>query len=207
MDANMKKSRIAILGGSFNPVTSGHIQIARYVFDNSSVENVWIMPCFNHLQKAGLEDFTHRLNMCRIASEPFSEFITVSNFEAEHRLSGSVFELMEKLRETYDHEFYYIIGMDQANNFKTWKNWELLKDTTRFIVFPRQGVEPDPNFDWYDKGNHLYAPPTRGYPIMQVSSSQVRYMLEQDNRNYKKLEQLISPHVLNYICFNELYEK
>jgi len=200
------KKRIAILGGAMNPITKGHIQIVRYVFDYSSVENIWLMPCYNHLQKSGLEDFTHRLNMCKIASEPFSEFITVSNFEAEHRLSGSVFELMEKLRETYDYEFYYVIGMDQANNFKTWKNWELLKDTTRFIVFPRQGVEPDPNFDWYDKGNHLYAPPTRGYPIMDVSSTEIRELLKCKDRDFAKLETMINPLVLNYICENSLYE-
>jgi len=208
MDANIKRKKVGILGGSFNPITKAHIQIARHVFDNSAIQEIWLMPVYNHLQKSGLESYTHRFNMCKIAAEPFSEFITVSNFEAEHELSGSVFELMEKLRETHkDTEFYYIIGMDQANNFHTWKNWELLKDTTKFIVFPRQGIEEDLlKADWYTKAPHLYSPPLIGYPIMDISSTKIREMLKEIDTDYAKLEKVLDGHVLNYICYEELYE-
>lgn len=205
---------VAILGGSFNPVTRAHIQIAKYVFDHVDFNEVWLMPCYNHLQKSGLIDFRHRFNMCEIACKEFS-YMVVSNFEASHEMDGSVYSLMEKLKkENEDTEFSYIIGMDQANNFKTWKNWEKLKDTTRFIVFPRIGIFADPEVTWYYNSPHIYIANTNGgyFPIMDISSTQVRELLKFYHYDEHGLQNLaVGPmldiNVLQYIRENKLYNQ
>ncbi len=215
--------KIAILGGSFNPITGAHIEIARYVFYRSDISCVWLMPCNNHLQKTGLEAFEHRFNMCEIAAKSF-DFIKVSNWELTKGLDGSAYSLISKIKEDYasgvvcgpsEVELSYIIGMDQANNFHTWKNWEKLKDMVRFIVLPRDGVKEDPKVTWYLEKPHLYCPPLLGYPIMDVSSTKVRELIKR-SRNSRYFRQLIEHlqtlanlldnDVLEYIQKNGLYE-
>jgi len=180
--------KVAILGGSFNPITRAHIEIAKYVFDRNVVDQIWLMPCYNHLQKTGLEAFIDRCKMCEIASKLYEDFIKVSNWEMIKGLDGSAYSLISRIKEDYDSgivcgpsekvDFSYIIGMDQANNFHTWKNWEKLKDMVRFIVIPRDGVKEDSKITWYLEKPHLYRPPLLGYPVRNVSSTRVREILK-----------------------------
>ena len=193
-----------ILGGAFNPPTQAHIQIARYVFDNTKVTDIWLMPSANHLQKTGLESFKHRYNMCKIASNPFSEFVGVSDWELTGGLDGSTYDLINELNSEYtDASFSYIIGMDQVNNFHTWKNWEKLKDMVRFIVIPRLGVEPDPNITWYLEKPHIYL---KDFPAVDTSSTRARELLKQPTREQKTLDKILGQDVFAYICDEELYE-
>ena len=227
-------NKIAILGGSFNPVTKAHLQIARYVYDHIDFNEVWLSPCYNHLQKTGLEDFGHRYKMCEIAIKPYGDFIKVSNWEMIEGLDGSAYSLMSRIKKDYDSgivcgqsgkvDFSYIIGMDQANNFHTWKNWNELQRMVNFIVIPRMGVEADPNITWYLNPPHIYM--NNSFPIMEASSTKIREMLKKirtvplQKYNpdssiemlYKKhatdeLVNIIDMNVLEYICKNKLYEK
>ncbi len=63
-----RKTKVALLGGAFDPITSGHIATAQLVLNVSkSFDEVWIMPCCQHLTKK-LTSPEHRLEMCRLAS-------------------------------------------------------------------------------------------------------------------------------------------
>jgi len=42
------KKKIGILGGAFDPITKGHIQIAHFVLLNTDIEEIWIVPCYSH---------------------------------------------------------------------------------------------------------------------------------------------------------------
>jgi len=44
----MIKTNVAILGGAFDPITIGHVQVAEQVLAKGLVDEVWFMPCFKH---------------------------------------------------------------------------------------------------------------------------------------------------------------
>ena len=47
----MTNKDIAIIGGTFDPVHIGHVEMARYLIDNSLAHEVWILPSYNSPHK------------------------------------------------------------------------------------------------------------------------------------------------------------
>jgi len=207
-----KKLNVAILGGSFDPITKGHIQLAHYVLKNSDIQEVWITPCFHHMFGKNMSSSTHRLEMCKIATNQFPN-IKVFDFEIENNLCNGTYDflsnLMKDIRYSKKYKFSYIIGMDNANNFLKWKNAQMLKDMVRFIVVSRQGINPDKDPDqeahWYKEEPHLLL--QAGLDIMDISSTFIRGSIKNDNANINSLNNYTIRDVSNYIKDHNLYEK
>lgn len=108
-----------------------------------------------------------------------------------------------RFRDEVDASF--IIGLDNANTFDTWVNFEHLERMARFIVVPRFGVKPDSKVDWYLKPPHIYlVGGGRGAPTTEaVSSTQVREALKAGRE--AELETMLDPKVLKHIRLHKLY--
>ena len=207
----MKRAKIGILGGNFSPITRGHIELARFVLARADLNEIWVMPCYNHLLKNTLVSSSHRLNMCNIACQYFAN-IKESDYEIVHELDGSVYNLFDCLfrdKSMMYFDFSFIIGTDNVLNFGEWKNPEELKKLARFITVPRQGVNVPLYIDWYKKSPHMFL--DEKDPIIDVSSTEVRKLLgERWNKTLtpEKVNELslkIDPLVLSYITMNNLY--
>ncbi|MBN2440414.1 MAG: nicotinate (nicotinamide) nucleotide adenylyltransferase [Spirochaetales bacterium] len=202
---NAPKVNIAILGGAFNPITLGHIQIARYVLSACAIFNeVWIMPCYKHIYSKKMAESNHRLEMCRLAASG-DERIKVSDYEIKNRFEGGTYYLLKQLLdEDYIKNKYdcsLIIGQDNANTFNKWVKHEELKQLIRIIVIPRQGVKRDRSITWYLTAPHIFL--DADSPVMEVSSTQVRNLLLK--RDYGQAAHLLDPAVLSYIKEHNLY--
>src|SRR5262249_49056384 len=44
-----RKQKVALLGGAFDPIHRGHIEVAAEVLRLDGVDEVWLMPCYEHL--------------------------------------------------------------------------------------------------------------------------------------------------------------
>jgi len=203
----MNKINIAILGGAFDPITVGHIQLAQHVLDSTLYKEVWLMPCHNHLYGKKMASSDARLEMCRIAAQDDLR-LDVSDYEIQHQLSGKTFQLVEKLFEEvevkYGHwEFSIIIGMDNAINFDRWYRHEQLKEMISFVVVPRKGCSLDIDAEdwWFLKYPHVYLGHTET-SIDEVSSTEVRDGI----RDGKDVSHMLDRDVLHYIECNGLYK-
>jgi nicotinate-nucleotide adenylyltransferase len=203
MSVNLKQ--VAILGGAFDPVTRGHMQIADLVLDaRLGIEEVWIMPCYAHAFDKRMESADHRLAMCEIASASISG-VKVCDYEIKKRFVGGTYFLM---RELLSEEFVagtldlsIVIGLDNANGFIRWIEHERLKNLVRFIVVPRKGYMADQNSAWYLRKPHVYL--DSGEKIMEVSSTEARVMLA-ENKD-AEVARLLDPAVIAYIRAHGLY--
>ncbi|MBN1699039.1 MAG: nicotinate (nicotinamide) nucleotide adenylyltransferase [Spirochaetales bacterium] len=200
-----KKIQVAILGGAFNPVTRAHIEIASFVLDTVRIfDVVWIMPCFTHIFNKRLASPEHRLTMCSMAASKDAR-VEVCDYEIRNEFSGGTYYLMKKLldeafiKEGY--EISLIIGLDNANAFHTWVEYEALEKLVRFVVVPRQGVAVDNTVEWYRKPPHMYLSADK--PIMKVSSTQVRELLK-DKKDIEA-SRYLDPAVFAYIVEHGLY--
>lgn len=203
--------QIGILGGSFNPITIGHLEMAFVVIKNTNIDEVWITPCYSHMQKNGFVAPEHRLEMCKIASNNLPS-IRAFDYEIANRLSEGTYEFMARLMrdESFSgYNFSYIIGGDNLNIFTTWRRFEDLKKLVRFIVVPRQGVKLQSEYQWCKESPHILL----NTSIMKVSSTSIRRLLKLRWMSMpllsswadRRLVGKIDGNVLGYILKNGLY--
>ena len=204
-EAAGRKPAIALLGGAFNPVTRGHIQLAEYVLQAGQVaDEVWLMPCYTHVYAKTLAPAGHRLQMCSLAAAGHPG-IKVFAYEIESRAASGSYTLLSRLlqddRYRGKYDFSMIIGQDNANTFHKWLHHEELRQLLRFIVVPRRGITENPVEPWYHKPPHLYL--SRDCGIMDVSSTTVRHLAF--HKQWEKLASLVPEGVVEYIRTHQLY--
>lgn len=200
-----RKFSVAVLGGAFDPVTNGHVAMAKYVLDSCGVfDEVWIMPCHRHMFNKEMAAPEHRLEMCRIATEGMGS-IRVSPYEIDQRLSGETYQLVRRLLDERfaksQYDFSFILGMDNANIFHKWVNYRYLERLARFVVVARPGVDPEEDVDWYRREPHILVPPSDR--LLQTSSTLVRSLLRSGQA--AMAAQHMHPMVMEYIREHRLY--
>ena len=135
--------RIAIYGGSFNPMHRGHEQIVEYILKNLDMDKIIIVPVgIPSHRENNLEQSNTRLKICRKIFKNNSK-IEVSDIEIKSDGKSYTYDTLIKLIEVYgkNNEFFEIIGEDSLKNFKTWKNYKELLKICKLIVFRRNDDE------------------------------------------------------------------
>jgi nicotinate-nucleotide adenylyltransferase len=201
-----RKTKIALLGGSFNPVTKAHINIANFVLSScNEFDEVWLVPCFNSLYGKTLVNAQQRLHMCNLAVKNHP-LIKVFDYEIKHQLKGETFHFMNKLISDKEYEnfnFSFIIGMDSAKNINKWINSEMLMRLTRFVVVPRDKEKIENSDMWFLNPPHIFL--NNDVPMSDISSTKVRHVIK--SGLVHNILDMIEETVYNYILDNGLYIK
>lgn len=134
--------RIAILGGSFDPIHKGHLQIAKTALKKLAIEEVWFMPSLlTPLKQEQTTSYYDRCQMILRAIAPYRH-MRLSTLEGEWKdRSFTIRTVKELLRRYPMHSFCWLIGDDQAQHFDQWKASEELKQLLNFYVFNRANCE------------------------------------------------------------------
>ena len=132
--------RIAIYGGSFNPMHIGHEKIVDYVLNNLNMDMIIIIPVgIPSHRENNLEQSDTRLKICKEIFKG-NKKIEVSDIEIKSEGKSYTYDTLLKLMDLYgeNNEFFEIIGEDSLKSLKTWKNYEELLKICKFIVFRRK---------------------------------------------------------------------
>jgi nicotinate-nucleotide adenylyltransferase len=132
--------RIAIYGGSFNPMHIGHEKIVDYVLNNLNMDKIIIIPVgIPSHRENNLEQSNTRLKICKEIFKG-NKKIEVSDIEIKSEGKSYTYDTLLKLMDLYgeNNEFFEIIGEDSLKSLKTWKNYEELLKICKFIVFRRK---------------------------------------------------------------------
>jgi len=162
--------RLALFGGTFDPIHKAHLTVAREAAAQFHLDQVWFIPAAHPPHKsdqtgAGYED---RFRMVELACQSDPRFVA-SRLEEGESKSYSV-ETVERVRALGE-EPYFIIGADAFAEITTWRRWQDLVRLTEFIVVTRPG--------------HRYAAPPEARVhrletiALPVSSSEIRQKLAQ----------------------------
>lgn len=198
-------SRIGILGGTFNPIHNGHIQMAKYSHDAAKLDKVILMPTFvpPHKESANLVSCEHRLNMCRLAclNLPYAE---VSDFEIKLEGKSYTYRTLELLKsQNKNDEFFFIVGADMFLSMQNWKNPEIIFELATVIAIPRDKDSVSQLSNHYE--NVLKKMGAKAIvlkdSVLTVSSTYIRDNID----NQSALQSLIDSRVYNYIKENNLY--
>lgn len=196
--------RIGLMGGSFNPVHLGHVNLARAALESEAVDQVLFLPTGNppHKKSEGLADKHDRLAMVRLAVENEAG-MGVCREEVDREGVIYTVDTLGILREkTPDCEFSYIIGADSLCQLHTWRKPETLITLCRFLVVMRPGEDEARTLKaaklWREKGAAIDFLKARQ---MDISSTEIRRRIAQG----EPLDGLVSEGVAAYIRAKGLY--
>src|SRR4029078_7313865 len=106
--------RIAILGGTFDPIHNGHLAAAQSVAQVFQVDEVHFVPAFSppHKQTRGITSPFHRFAMVALATVSFDRFRT-STIEVDAFEKRYTVETLDAMRQTYPGaDLFFIAGTD-----------------------------------------------------------------------------------------------
>ena len=195
----MKTEKKALLGGSFDPVHMGHINLFHNISTLTDITTLYVVPAYVSAFKVGHQSasFDDRMSMLNYAILDYSDLyplddlcIVVSDWEGER---GGVSYTSETVKHFFDEaedngKVNFVVGTDIIPTLPKWHDWEYLKTHVRFFSFKRgeedvtipEGVE----IIFIDS------------PLTDASSTEIR----SGDRS------MLSPSVLEYINDTGLYK-
>jgi len=167
----MRPPRIALFGGTFDPVHLGHSSIAQSALEELDLDKVIFIPCRQspHKEEQSLANEDERLEMLNLATAefPWAEISEVETCLPPPSYSWMTAECMKEIFS--DARMFWLIGEDQWDVIETWGRPHHLADLVEFVVHHRGGHPvPKPGFRaHFIKGDH----PASGTAIRNAAPS------------------------------------
>ena len=189
---------LAVLGGSFDPVHSGHVAMVRHVLDSVVVQKILVIPAAVSPFKSGTSALAvHRLEMARLAFQ-FGGQVEIDDREIRRGGPSYMVETLEELNREYPGTpLNLIIGADNVPDFSLWHRSEDILSLATVLVLGRHG-HPEKLPD-SPASSFVYL---KGFD-QRVSSTVIRAILA----NGSAVGDLIPPSVYQYIRDNDLYSE
>lgn len=213
----MSLLKTGLLGGTFNPVHSGHIELGRRSLNHFGLDKVYYMLSANPPHKQGecRVDKDLRWEMLNEALRAYPELVPSDVEMRREGLSWSL-ETVKYLKEENPDEIYYFIsGSEGFLKIKSWRRYRELLDEVVFIVAVRKEehvkqiktVLDELNVPIYDDVNAAQAPGVLLFSYesdtIAYSSTKVRDVLSEGG----KTGEMVSESVKEIIKENNLYER
>jgi len=186
--------RLAIFGGTFDPIHQAHLTIAQAAAERFRLDRVLLVPAAHPPHKTGVTHtpYEHRVQMAELACGGWPH-LEVSRLEEGTEFSYSI-DTIEKVRARMapDEDLLFVIGADAFADIRTWRRWRDVAREVHFLVVSRPGggydVPPGVRLERLD---NLKLP---------ISSSEIRRALAAGGRPLE-----VPPQVLQYILEHGLY--
>ncbi len=138
----MSKRRIGLLGGAFNPPHQGHLRLAELSLGHLGLDELRFVPTLIPPHKATAGDGAPRLRLLRAALEGMAACI-VEPLELERGGISYTVDTLEALTQREPgNAWIWIMGSDQLEGFKTWKNGARILELASLAVAPRPPLDP-----------------------------------------------------------------
>ena len=137
---NIKKIKIGVLGGSFDPAHKGHLAIskeAKKKFDLKKI--IWAITKKNPFKKKSKSSLSKRMKDCKkiIGS---NSFIKVKFYENIIKSNKTV-DLINYLKKNKNIEIYFLMGADNLITFHKWHKSKIISQKCNILVFDRHGYK------------------------------------------------------------------
>lgn len=191
--------RLAVMGGTFNPIHLGHLISAAEVADQVGFDQVLFMPSAKppHKSSAGLAAAKHRHEMVRLATDK-NELFEASRLEIDRPGPSYARDTIRTLYSLYGDttEVFWIIGADMLIDFHIWKHSEQLLQMCQFVATTR------PSYDLRDVApKWLEHVRLVTIPEIAISSTEIRRRVLEG----RSIRYLVPDTVFDYIHRHRLY--
>jgi nicotinate-nucleotide adenylyltransferase len=232
--AKHQPRRIALFGGSFDPIHAGHLAVARSADRRFNFDEIHFIPASRppHKLKQHLAPFPHRFAMVALACADHPHFVP-SLAEAGEDFSGTQLhysvDTVRYFRHTYNgpgDRVVFIVGADAFLDIPMWKEYETLLGLCDFVIANRPGIRlealrlvipPDLHATGPESQKKEEEPVAAGSPVVARLHRTTVYLLEnvasetsatdirkKANRG-QSIHGLVSARVEEYILKQGLY--
>jgi len=222
---NVRK-RIAIYGGTFDPVHLGHIEVAKRVSQLFEIDELLFVPAqvAPHKLTRPVTPAIHRYAMLVLATQD-DPWLRVSTFELEAPDRRYTVDTLTHFKSEFGEsvDLFFVMGADSWSEITTWREWERLLTLVNHIVVTRPGY--DINLDLVNSPVRERIADLRGSKqiprvvneavgekifitdagMLEYSATEIRRAVLEDDWN--QLTRLVPPSVADYIRKYELYRE
>jgi nicotinate-nucleotide adenylyltransferase len=198
--------KICIMGGTFNPIHTGHLQLAIQAHSQFNLKKILIMPNATPVYKDSTDILTakHRCNMILAAIENYP-FMELSTLEIER---GGVTYTSDTLRQLLNQdsslEIYFIIGADSLFDLPKWHESEYVLTHCHLLAANREEHEDNELLlqKEYLREHYNAEIDFLKTANLPYSSTKIRSLIADD----KSITGMVPPKVEEYIKNNHLYK-
>ena len=184
--------KIGIYGGTFDPIHSAHLILAREALEQLQLERVVFVPAavsphkLHHVAAPG----TMRAQMLRAAVEGEARF-EVDELELQRPPPSFTIDTVEEFRRRERHaEIFYLVGSDNLPKLHTWHRFADLRDLVQFVVLSRDTTSPTDQFTTIRR-------------LIDVSATEIRNRVATG----RSIRYLVPPSVEEIIVREQLYKE
>ena len=140
------RKRIALYGGTFDPVHNGHTEVARALLELFALDELLFIPAHvaPHKRERTVTPALQRYAMLALATQDETR-MRVSTVELDAPEKPYTVETLARLKEEYAQgaQLFFVMGADSWTDIRTWREWERVLGLTNHIVMARPGYELD----------------------------------------------------------------
>lgn len=188
--------KIGLFFGSFNPIHHGHLMVAQAVLNQTDCKEIWfvVSPQNPHKKSSSLLHEFDRIDLVDAAIKDQFRFKT-SDIEFHLPKPSYTIDTLAHLAERHpQHEFVLIMGGDNLERFKTWKNYDKILDYFGLIVYPR-GEEKSSDLWHHPKVKTIQA------PFLHISATYIRDCIKKGH----SIKYLLPDHLIQTIEQKKFY--
>jgi nicotinate-nucleotide adenylyltransferase len=134
--------RLAVFGGTFDPVHLGHVIPAVRALETFHFDQLVFVPSSRppHKLAEPLTPFAHRFAMLALATQPYDRLL-VSDIELDREGPTYTVDTLREIRARRPaHNFYFLMGSDSFSQIATWHRWEELVEIAHLVVLHRATI-------------------------------------------------------------------
>ncbi len=197
---------IGIMGGTFNPIHTGHLLLAQAALEEAELSEVMFLPSGISYLKAEEQVLSaeRRLAMTKLAVEDNPAF-TVSDMEIRRKGNTYTCDTLRQLRqEAPQNTFYFILGADCLFGMENWYRPQEIFDSCRILAAVRDTVGEEALRIQADRLRERFGADIRllHLPRVDISSTDIRERVEKG----KSIRYMVPEKVRAYILDNNLYQ-
>lgn len=188
----MQKKKVGIFGGSFNPIHTGHIALAKSLCQQAGLDEVWLMVSpMNPFKKEATDLLTDKLRLemaeQAIADEPK---LKACDYEFHMPKPSYTWHTLQALSQDFPNvSFTLLIGGDNWTSFDKWFHHEDILSHYPIVVYPRK---------WCDIGKVPSGVTIVETPLLNISSTEIRQRIKEGKSIHGMVPDCIEPLAMQY---------
>lgn len=202
----MRDKKIGIMGGTFNPIHTGHLLLAQAALEEAKLDRICFMPSgISYLKQDNtVLDAAHRLQMTQLAVSGNPDF-TVSDMEIKREGNTYTCDTLKQLKEEQpQNSFYFIVGADSLFYMENWYHPKEIFASCTILAAVRDDFGLS---DLEEKANQLKREfdadiSLLHLPRIDISSTDIRERI----KSGKSIRYMVPDAVCDYILQNHLYQ-